>query len=160
MILLVGDLRRARTVKSLCYLLGLHQGVELVFASLESLCMTDEVRSFLDDKKISYKETTDLKSVLSEADAIYMTRPQDEYNWAAPTMALYQVEDYRLDYDDLKLLKESCWILHPLPRRQEIDRRIDVDPRALYWRQVENGVWMRMALMVHLFEVDDVILEK
>ena len=165
-ILLVGDLIRSRAVKSLCYALGRYKGVglKLIFVSPKAFSMTEDTKLFLEKHGIDCKETEDLKSVLGEADAIYMTRLQDEYDEVyGPSLEIqfhYEKEAYRLHLDDLELLKPSCCILHPLPRRGEIDERIDKDKRALYWKQVQNGVWARMALIAYLFKVDEKVLEK
>jgi aspartate carbamoyltransferase catalytic subunit len=84
---------------------------------------------------------------LSVADAIYMTRVQDEHDAGDGTTSQRSYEEFSLKEEHLALLKENCAYLHPLPRRDELNAKIDDDPRAKYWRQERNGMWTRAALL-------------
>jgi aspartate carbamoyltransferase catalytic subunit len=84
------------------------------------------------------------------ADAIYMTRIQDEWDIAGEARTT-DASDYHIGAEDMARLKETCAILHPLPRRREISTDIDDDPRAVYWRQMRNGMWIRAALILTTF---------
>ena len=142
-LVVVGDLKRGRTVRSLSYLMKNYKGVKLVFVSPPELRMGTDILAFLRRHGIPFRETDDLRSTLPEADAIYMTRIQDEYDVA----------------EDLGRIKPTCVLLHPLPRRHEIDPTVDDDERAVYWRQERNGMWIRAALIAYIFGVDQAALK-
>ena len=108
---------------------------------------------------MDFIETTQFKEYLGEADAIYMTRLQDEYDLNDDSKS-YDHKTYTFKYEYLSKIKATTVILHPLPRRNEIEETVDADPRAMYWRQVRNGMWTRVALLVYLFKVDDKVLNK
>ena len=82
-----------------------------------------------------------------------MTRVQDEYDIEAESVRV-DTSSFRLRQEHLKLLREDCVILHPMPRRDELDWRVDKDPRARYWRQERNGMWTRVALMTKILNID------
>ena len=86
-----------------------------------------------------------------------MTRVQDEYDTAGESAGV-DTSKFHLKYEHLDLLGDSSIIMHPLPRRNELDPRIDNDPRAKYWRQERNGMWTRVALLTKLLGVDTKIL--
>jgi aspartate carbamoyltransferase catalytic subunit len=88
-----------------------------------------------------------------------MTRIQDEYDINGESKDI-DYSKFHLTKDSLKLMKKSTIIMHPLPRRTEIDPAIDDDPRAMYWRQERNGMWIRAALIAHIFKADEMILGK
>ncbi|MEW5906358.1 MAG: aspartate carbamoyltransferase [Elusimicrobiota bacterium] len=155
-IVMVGDLKRGRTVRSLSYLMKNYRGVKLAFVSPKQFRMEDDILEFLRRHNIPFTETEDFRSVMGEADAIYMTRIQDEHDKAGESKAV----DYSPFYfrkEHLDIIKKDCVILHPLPRRFEIDPAVDEDRRAIYWRQERNGMWARAALMAHIFGVDSAI---
>ena len=156
-IVMVGDLKRGRTVRSLTYLLKHYKGVKLVFVSPEYLKIGDDIKQFLKKQKMPYKETTDLEKVLPDADAVYMTRIQDEYDVSGESQDI-DYSKFHLEKKHLKLMKKTAIIMHPLPRRQELDVAIDDDPRAKYWRQERNGMWVRTALIAYMFGIKDKIL--
>ena len=147
-IAMVGDLRRGRTVRSLTYLLQRFEGAKLIFVSPENLQMGDDIKQFCEESKISFKESDNLQKMIPEADAIYMTRIQDEWDTEEESKKRDSSKFY-FTKDCLRLLKPNGIILHPFPRRQEIDVAVDSDPRAMYWRQERNGMWTRV------FQVDD-----
>jgi aspartate carbamoyltransferase catalytic subunit len=158
-ICMVGDLKRGRTVRSLSNLLTHYEDVHIIFSSPEAFSIPDDLRLFLHNARhIKFTETTEFVDPISVADAIYMTRIQDEYDSLDPTLQNIDTSNYNLSYDHLAILKPKCKILHPMPRRQEIDFRIDQDPRAEYWNQQRNGMWIRTALIAVLLNVAHEIL--
>jgi len=158
-IAMVGDLKRGRTVRSLSYLMKNYNDVELVYVAPEVFRMKDDIKEFLSKHAIPFKETDNFESIMPEADAIYMTRIQNEYA-ADPTSEAETFPDFHLKMKHLPMIQTHCAILHPLPRRYEIDVRIDKDPRAAYWRQERCGMWIRAALIAYIFRVDDEIMEE
>ena len=155
-IMLVGDLKRGRTARSLAYLLTNYIGVELILAAPADLSLTDDIKDHLRENGTPFIETEDLQPYLSKVDAIYLTRIQDEWDSGSKTSMDYSRFGLRAEH--LKILKPECFILHPLPRRQEIETSIDADPRAIYFDQAGNGMWVRAALIAHMFAVDEKIL--
>jgi aspartate carbamoyltransferase catalytic subunit len=158
-IAMVGDLKRGRTVRSLSYLMKNYNGVELVYIAPDVFRMKDDIKEFLSKHAIPFKETDNFESIMPEVDAIYMTRIQNEYA-ADPTNESETFPDFHLKMKHLSMIQTHCAILHPLPRRYEIDVRIDKDPRAAYWRQERCGMWIRAALIAYIFRVDDEIMEE
>jgi len=159
-ILMCGDLKRGRTVRSLSYLMKNFEGVKLIFAAPESFQMAKDVLEFLEKQKISYKiETSELSKVLPEADAIYMTRIQDEHDRESGESARVNISKFKLSLSDMDRVKATAAIMHPFPRRDEIDVAIDPDPRARYWRQERNGMWTRAALIAYIFDVHGEIID-
>ena len=155
-IMFVGDLKRSRTVKSLSKLLTLYYDVHQTFVAPKQLQATDEILQFSD--KISYTLSEDFESQLKKADAIYMTRIQSEWDTNGESSKI-DISKFCLNKHHLNLLKKDAVVMHPLPRRNEIGTEIDRDPRAMYWRQVRNGMWIRVALIAILFSVDVKILK-
>jgi len=154
-----GDLKRGRTVRSLSKLLALYPGVKLVFCAPEGFGMRNDVLDYLKAYNVDYRCSTDFKAEIPKADAIYMTRIQDEHDSGDGTTSKRSYEDFSLKLEHMDLLKEHCAILHPLPRRDELDARIDNDNRAKYWRQERNGMWTRAALLAITGGVEGQILE-
>jgi aspartate carbamoyltransferase catalytic subunit len=158
-ILMCGDLRRGRTVRSLSYLMKNFEDVTIIFAAPPAFQMKEDVCSFLERHKISYEvETETLKNVLSRADSIYMTRIQDEHDAIAGESDKIDISSFKLKSSDMSRVKPRAVIMHPFPRRDEIDVAIDQDPRAMYWRQERNGMWTRAALIAYIFDVHKEIL--
>jgi aspartate carbamoyltransferase catalytic subunit len=158
-IVMVGDLARGRTVRSLSYLMKNYSGVRLIFVSPDSLRMAEDLKDFLDKRPIPWSEHDNLEEVVAEADAVYMTRIQDEYDDHGESRGI-DLENFTFHHRFLKKLKPDGIIMHPLPRRNEIDLQVDADPRALYWRQVRNGMWMRTAVISVIFGVDHLIRKR
>ena len=146
-IILAGDLLRGRTVRSLAQLLTHFEGIKLILSSPEKFRMKEDVIKILEDSNTEYVVTDKFKEHLPQADAIYMTRVQDEHD-SGGEKSERSLPDFSLTVDDLSNLKEHVAILHPLPRRDELDPCIDNDPRAKYWRQERNGMWSRAALII------------
>lgn len=154
---MVGDLKRGRTVRSLSRLLTHYQDVHIRFVSPPEYAIEDDLRQYLTARGVSFSEDDNLLNAVSDADAIYMTRVQDEYHIASE-VSLQAYQAFHLKAEHLPRLKESAVIMHPLPRRNELDPAIDKDPRAKYWRQERNGMWTRVALITMLLGVDDKIV--
>lgn len=155
-IAMVGDLKRGRTVRSLSYLMKNYKDITLYYVSPEIFKMKDDIKTFLRRHDIKFFETEDFASVMPIVDAIYMTRIQKEYS-TAPLKEADIYPDFHFRKDDLTKIKSHCIIMHPLPRRYEIEVEVDKDPRAVYWRQERNGMWIRTALIAYLFGVDQEI---
>lgn len=146
---LVGDLLYGRTVHSLLPLLSLYK-VELYLLSPKSLQLPEKYIKELDEHKIPYRIANDWSDALKQVDVLYMTRVQKE--------RFKLIEDYQAVKDDFLLtpalvkgMKKDAIILHPLPRVNEIDPKIDADPRAQYFEQVRNGLFLRMGLLAYLY---------
>jgi aspartate carbamoyltransferase catalytic subunit len=155
---MMGDLRRGRTVRSLCGLMKNYRDVRLVFIAPERFAMERDVKDQLAREAIPFRETERLADVLPELDALYVTRMQTEWDVAGESSAM----DYRqfsLNPDNLTQLRRDAVIMHPLPRGPEIDPAVDEDPRAMYWRQERNGMWMRVALLIKIFRQEDRLFE-
>lgn len=157
-VVMVGDLKRGRTVRSLCRLLTLYKGVTITLVSPQEFAMNDDMLNFLSEQKVQYTQTTDLNSALANADAVYATRIQDEYDTDNESSKV-DTSHYNLTQHHLSLMKKDAVILHPFPRREEISVEIDQDPRAFYWKQARNGMWVRIALIVSLFNRESVIMD-
>ena len=149
-----GDLKFGRTVHSLISALSRYTGIKIVLISPEELKLPSYVKEeYLKANGIEYKQTTDLLEVMPELDVLYMTRVQKERFFNEEDY-LRLKDSYILTPDKLKTAKADLSILHPLPRVNEIAVAIDDDPRACYFKQVLNGKYMRMALILKLLEVE------
>ena len=146
---LVGDLRFGRAVRSLAMMFRMTSNVNLLFVSPDAVPMGDDVRQALNAAGVRYRDEPDLGKALAVADVVYQTRiqrerfaTQDEYRAAQGI--------YILNEESLALLGPKAIIMHPLPRVDEISPAVDADPRAAYFRQARNGVYIRMALLNQL----------
>ena len=158
-ICLVGDLKHGRTIRSLSIALMQYENVDLIFCSPKNYAIADDLRQkLLLSGKITFQETEDFLQSIAKADAIYMTRIQDEYHQQA-SFSGTEIPNYWLRKKHLDILKKNCVLLHPMPRRQELDPQIDSDPRAWYWRQERNGMWIRAALIAWVFAEDRFIMK-
>lgn len=147
----VGDLRRGRTCRSLSVLLGMFNNVKLYFVAPPEFQMEADVLQILKATGTQYEITDDLNKTIPEVDALYVTRLQDEWDTAEGGARTYDVSRFSVNSSNLPLLKPNAVILHPLPRREEIAPEVDHDPRAIYWQQVRNGMWSRVALIAQIF---------
>ena len=147
-----GDLKFGRTVHSLIDAMSRYEGVKFVLISPEELKVPDYVKEAMDKKDIPYVETTDLEGAMPSLDILYMTRVQRERFFNEEDY-LRLKDSYILTVDKLENAKQNLSILHPLPRVNEISVAIDDDPRACYFKQVLNGKYMRMALILKLLGV-------
>ncbi len=149
-----GDLKFGRTVHSLIAAMSRYKNVEFVLISPEELKIPENVRTeILEKNEIKYTEVTELEKVIPSLDVLYMTRVQRERFFNEADYVRLK-DTYILTEDKLKNAKEDLSILHPLPRVNEISTEIDSDPRACYFRQVRNGKFIRMALILKLLGVD------
>ena len=147
-----GDLKYGRTVHSLIAALSRYTGIKLVLISPEELRVPSYVRYEVIEKNgMAYTEVTDLEAAMPELDILYMTRIQRE-RFADPDEYERLKDSYILTVDKLESAKSDLAILHPLPRVNEISVKVDDDPRACYFKQVLNGKYMRMALILRLLE--------
>jgi len=147
-----GDLKFGRTVHSLIDAMSRYEGVKFVLISPEELKVPDYVREAMDRENIPYVETTDLEAAMPSLDILYMTRVQRERFFNEEDY-LRLKDSYILTVDKLENAKQNLSILHPLPRVNEISVAVDDDPRACYFKQVLNGKYMRMALILKLLGV-------
>lgn len=149
-----GDLKFGRTVHSLIAAMSRYKNVEFVLISPEELKIPENVRTeILEKNEIKYTEVTELEKVIPSLDVLYMTRVQRERFFNEADYVRLK-DTYILTEDKLKNAREDLSILHPLPRVNEISTEIDSDPRACYFRQVRNGKFIRMALILKLLGVD------
>ena len=149
-----GDLKFGRTVHSLVNALSRYEGINFVFISPVELKLPRYVKEeALKKKGIPYVQTTDLESVMPDLDILYMTRVQRERFFNEEDY-LRLKDSYILNPEKLVNAKPDLSILHPLPRVNEITVDVDKDPRAAYWRQVANGKYIRMALILKLLGIE------
>ena len=151
---LMGDLRRGRTARSLAYLMKNYEGVRLVLIAPDGFAMDGDIKQHLRENAIPFEETDQLMSVIGELDAIYVTRLQTEHDVGDESKG-FEHARFGIGPEHLTALGRDAVIMHPLPRGPELDPAVDGDPRAMYWRQERNGMWMRVALLVKIFEVED-----
>ena len=150
-----GDLKFGRTVHSLINAMVRYKNVRFILISPNELKIPDYLRQeVLDAKNIEYVETNELEKYMPELDILYMTRVQRE--------RFFNEEDYIrlkdsfiLDSEKMKLARDDMYVLHPLPRVNEISTDVDNDPRAVYFKQVKFGVYVRMALIITLLGLKD-----
>jgi len=155
---MMGDLKRGRTVRSLCYLMRHYAGVRLVFIAPDQFAMQSDVKDYLARHDIPFAEATRLADVLPSLDALYVTRMQSEWDTAGESRNV-DLGRFSVGQRELAAMKQSAVIMHPLPRGREIDASVDQDPRAVYWRQERNGMWMRAAVLIKIFGAEDRLRE-
>jgi len=152
-VVMVGDLKHGRTVRSLCYLLGKFKGIKIIFVAPKHLLIKDDIKGYLKRHNVEFEEQTELDRYLPKADIVYMTRIQkermsnEEYQSAK--------EMYSITDESLKLLNKNARLLHPLPHIEEIKLSLKTeqeDKRVAYFRQAKNGLYIRMALLSYLLE--------
>lgn len=150
---LCGDLKFGRTVHSLINALVRYENVRFVLISPEELKLPSYVREDVIEKNgYEYKEVERLEEVMPELDILYMTRVQQERFFNEEDYVRMK-DFYILDNEKMKLARPDMLVLHPLPRVNEIAVEVDKDPRAVYFKQVQYGVYVRMALILTLLEV-------
>ena len=148
-----GDLKFGRTVHSLISALARYEGIKVVLISPDELKLPGYIKKDVMDKAgMAYEETADLMAVMPQLDILYMTRVQGERFFNEEDYLRLR-DSYILTPDKLKDAKKDLAILHPLPRVNEIAVAIDDDPRACYFKQVLNGKYMRMALILKLLGI-------
>lgn len=146
---LCGDLKYGRTVHSLVVAFSMYENIKFVFISPEELKMPDYIKKFMKEHNMEYTETDSLEQSMDKLDILYMTRIQQERFENKETYERLK-DVYILDMPKMKNAKKDLCILHPLPRVNEIATEIDEDPRACYFKQAQNGRYMRMAIILKL----------
>ncbi|NBH24218.1 aspartate carbamoyltransferase [Lachnospiraceae bacterium] len=149
---LCGDLKFGRTVHSLINALVRYEGIKFIFISPRELMVPDYVTEMLKEKNIPYEEVIRLENIMPKLDMLYMTRVQKERFFNEEDYVRLK-DFYILDKAKMKLAKPDMLVLHPLPRVNEISVEVDDDPRAAYFKQVQYGVYVRMALILTLLEI-------
>ena len=154
-----GDLKFGRTVHSLIHAMRRYKGVKFILISPEELKVPEYIIQELDHEGIPYEETTSLEDAMPSLDILYMTRVQQE--------RFFNEEDYIrlkdsfiLDAEKMKLAPKDLIVLHPLPRINEIAVEVDDDPRAKYFVQAQNSVYVRMALILMLLNIEPGLFEE
>ena len=141
-IAIIGELDRGRSARSLAYLLSKFDRVKIYFVSPPELQMKDDILQDLEAHNVWYALESDMSAVIGGVDVVYLTQIRPG------RMANVQTRvRYSLNSEILKSMKSSAMILHPLPRTIELDKNVDEDPRALYFRQATNGLYVRMAIL-------------
>lgn len=149
---LCGDLKFGRTVHSLINALSRYEDIHFIFISPEELRVPDYIIEMLKEKNIPYEEVIKLEDTISQLDLLYMTRVQRERFFNEEDYVRLK-DFYILDKKKMKAAKEDMLVLHPLPRVNEISVEVDDDPRAVYFKQVQYGMYVRMALILTLLEL-------
>ena len=144
---IIGELDKGRTARSLAYLLAKFERVKMFFVSPPQLQMKPDILEYLDEHGVCYELESDIDRVIGEVDVVYQTRIRPER-----MRDLEGLRRYAIDSTVVQRMKEDAMILHPLPRTVELDKSVDADPRALYFRQATNGLFVRMALLTMLWD--------
>jgi len=145
-IAIVGDLKKARQVGSLAFLLANFSNIKIYFASPENTRIKDEVKAHLRERGVWFTEESGLRDIAPRVDIVYMVRRRKEYGTSFATPEAFVMNQKILD-----TMKEHSIVMNALPRNEEIDPEIDQDKRAAYFRQTKNGVYIRMALLHMIF---------
>ena len=148
-IAIVGELDRGRTVRSLAYLLAKFPRVKIFFVSPPEVQMGTDILEHLDRHNVWYSMESSIDKVLGEVDVVYQTRIRPERVADRETLARFSINSGMLAG-----MKPDAMILHPLPRTVELDKTVDSDPRALYFNQAQNGIFVRMALLTMVWDED------
>ncbi|GAB1371044.1 aspartate carbamoyltransferase [Candidatus Kapaibacterium sp.] len=144
----IGALDNGRTVRSLAYLLAKYDRIKLYFIAPEEMQIKPDILEYLDKRNINYELSLSSKGILSKVDVVYQTRIDKE----RLKKKNVNFENYNIDTKVLQTMKYDAIIMHPLPRSVEISSEVDNDPRAAYFRQTKNGLYVRMALLTMLFD--------
>lgn len=143
---MVGDLRHGRTVRSLTYLLGKFEGIRIIFVAPPELQIGADIQEYLDKHNISYAQTQDIEQAIARVGVLYQTRIQKE-RFGDPQEFERLKHSYRLDCAMAGRLRSGAIIMHPLPRVDEIAPEVDELPQAVYFKQAQYGLFIRMALL-------------
>ena len=144
---MIGELDKGRTARSLAYLLAKFDRVKIFFVAPSELQMRPDILDYLDEHNVRYELESDLERVIGEVDVVYQTRIRPER-----VTDMNALRNYAINSAVLQRMKSDAMILHPLPRSVELDKTVDDDPRALYFKQAVNGLYVRMALLTMLLE--------
>jgi aspartate carbamoyltransferase catalytic subunit len=142
----IGELDRGRTARSLAYLLAKFDRVKIFFVAPPDMQMKPDILEYLDHHGVRYELESDIDRVVGQVDVVYQTRIRPE------RVANNQRMKYAINSAVLQRMKRDAMILHPLPRTVELDKTVDNDPRAAYFRQATNGLYVRMALLTMLLD--------
>jgi len=142
---MIGELDKGRTARSLAYLLAKFERVKIFFVSPAEQQMKSDILDYLNEHGTRYEVESNIDRVIAEVDVVYQTQIRPQAPGARP-------QGFAIDSAVLGKMKPGALILHPLPRTVELDRAVDQDPRALYFRQAVNGLYVRMALLTMVLE--------
>jgi|SRR5579862_595942 aspartate carbamoyltransferase catalytic subunit len=148
-IAMIGELDKGRTARSLAYLLAKFERVKIYFVSPPELQMKPDILDYLNEHGVRFELESDIDRVIGEVGVVYQTRIRPDR-----VTGLRSPQLYAIDSAVLQKMKPDALILHPLPRTVELDQLVDEDPRALYFRQAVNGLYVRMALLTMMLEKD------
>jgi len=146
---IIGELDKGRTARSLAYLLAKFERVKMFFVSPPQLQMKADILSYLDEHGVRYELESDIDRVIGEVDVVYQTRIRPER-----VRDVSALRSYAIDSKIVQRMKADALILHPLPRTVELDKSVDADPRAMYFRQARYGLYVRMALLTMLLDLE------
>ena len=146
-IAMIGELDKGRTVRSLAYLLAKFERVKIFFVSPPEQQMKADILNYLNEHGVRYEVESQIDRIIGEVDVVYQTRIRPQ-----PISSLGAAQQFAINSAVLQKMKPNALILHPLPRTAELDSSVDQDPRALYFRQAVNGLYVRMALLTMLLE--------
>jgi aspartate carbamoyltransferase catalytic subunit len=146
-IAVVGDLANGRTVRSLCYLLAKYRNVRVYMVAPEVVRMQEDIKEYLSRHDVWFREVSDLRAIAPEVDVLYQTRIQKERFGDRTEDYLQAKGVYIVDGELMSIMEPNAIVMHPLPRVDEIETEVDRDPRAAYFRQAQNGLPIRMALL-------------
>jgi aspartate carbamoyltransferase catalytic subunit len=143
----IGELDKGRTARSLAYLLAKFERIKIFFVSPPELQMKPDILAYLDEHGVQYEVESQVDRIIAEVDVVYQTRIRPDRVRDAESLKRYAINSAVL-----QTMKPDAMILHPLPRTVELDHTVDNDPRALYFRQAVNGLYVRMALLTMVLE--------
>mmetsp|Transcript_96 Transcript_96/g.243 ORF Transcript_96/g.243 Transcript_96/m.243 type:complete len:366 (-) Transcript_96:225-1322(-) len=148
----VGDLANGRTVHSLCIVMSMYKNVKMYFIAPDVVRMKQSVKDYLTAAGVEWEEVDNLRDVASICDVLYQTRIQKERFLDNPEDYLLAKGKFIIDASIMEVMKPDAIVMHPLPRVDEIATEVDSDPRAAYFRQAKNGLFIRMALLKILLQ--------
>ncbi|SPE44996.1 Aspartate carbamoyltransferase [Candidatus Sulfotelmatobacter sp. SbA7] len=151
---IIGELDKGRSARSLAYLLAKFERVKLFFVSPPQLQMKPDILDYLDEHGVRYELESEIDRVIGEVDVVYQTRIRPERVRDTDGRENEGLRRYAIDSTVVQRMKPDALILHPLPRTVELDKSVDADPRAMYFRQAMNGLYVRMALLTMLLDED------
>lgn len=143
----IGELDRGRTARSLAYLLAKFERVKIYFVSPPELQIKEDILQYLERHNVAYELESNIEKVIGNVDVVYQTRIRPDR-----VKDQQAIRRFAIDSNVLRLMKSDAMILHPLPRTVELDKTVDSDPRAFYFKQAVNGLYVRMALLTMLFD--------
>ncbi len=147
----VGDLKHGRTIRSLSYLLGKYKNIKIFYVSPRGLRAGEDIKDYLEKHRVSFVETEDLDSVISQVDVVYQTRIQKERFKSDKEYKKFK-GCYQIGNTLVEKMKKKSILMHPLPRVGEILPEVDTSPKAMYFKQTRYGLLIRMALLKYIFQ--------